>query len=113
MTLNPEDQEIAETLLRHYKAQKQVSRYRRRLCRMAESLVALSKAITSELEGEQGHQVMKHAQAQVFLVAPANQTLGKPDAYDLPNADDLAKLLEAYRVACKSLDTSKAEVEEL
>ena len=113
MTLDPDDQEIAETLLRHHKAQKQVNCSRRRLCRTAESLEALSKAITSELEGKQDHLVMKHTQAQVFSVAPANQTMGKPDTYELPNTDDLVTLLETYRAACKALDASKMEVNEL
>ena len=113
MTLTPNEQDIAETLLRKWKAQKDVSRYRRKLNCVAESLTALSEAIKSELEGGQSRAIVKRQQGQVFSVNPVNQIGGRIETHDLTKADELAELANGYRIACEALERSEREVDEL
>ena len=76
-------------------------------------LNCLGKAITSELEGKPDRLMAKRKQAQMFSVEPVTQIAGTANDYELPNADNLASLLEAYRTACQTLESSTKQVAEL
>ena len=110
MALNADEQEIAETLYRQWAAQKQVNCYRHQLCRVAEALNVLSESIKAELEGGPERPVVRRVRGQGFTVDPANQEIWSSDRHDLPAADELGRLTDAYRGACKSLETSTEAV---
>ena len=106
MALDKEQQEIAETLYRQWADQKDVNCHRRQLCRIAEALEALSKAIRSELEGGDDRAEVRRVQDQSFSADPASQVAGKRVVHELPEASELAQLTEGYRSACRSLEDS-------
>ena len=89
MSLNHEQQEIAETLYRKWEAQKRVNCFHRQLCRVATALEALSKAIRSELEGGDDRLLLKKVQENGFTADPANLVYGGGDVHDLPAPDAL------------------------
>ena len=114
MSLVPEDQEIAETLLRKWKGQKEVNCYRRQLTRVTEAFDVLSAGIKSELEGKQEHKVVRRQDGGTgFSSIPINRVGGRIETYDLPTSDELEELTNGYRAACEALKKSEREVSEL
>ena len=110
MSLNKEQQEIAETLYRQWADQKQVNCHRRQLCLIAVDLEALSKAIRSELDGGNDRAIVRCIGGQSFSIDPANQVAGRSVTHDLPTVDELAALVNGYRNACQSLEESNSAV---
>ena len=114
MALTPQQQEIAETLIRAWSAKKEMNCYRRQLCRVAEALDTLSKSIRAELGGEANHPLVKCVRSsQSFTVDPVNRVAGGGDMHDLPTADELARLTDSYRSACQSDEDSKLAASQL
>ena len=113
MTLNEQQQEIAETLYHAWKACKDHACLERRLSRIADDLQNLSCAIRSELEGGQARKLVRYQQEQTFDITVANQSVGNRKTIELPTVDTLRSLTDQWRSACDEKERRDKEKEGL
>lgn len=119
--LDDRDQEIAETLLRSWKAGKRKDCAERRFLCIANALQMIGAAIQSEIKGTSPDGIAHDAEKLVpttdprrYEIKPFSDIIGASGkTADLPAGEALRALVQEYRSAIQDREASEAQVQKL